>query len=96
MPVLEETEIVGRLARMSDWEVKRGEITRTYQLASFPFSIEFVRRIGDLAEAAGHHPDIDIRYDKVKISLSTHDEKGITEKDFALANEIDMLLQSMD
>lgn len=96
MPVLDETEIDSRLAQMNDWVVKRGEITRTYKLASFPFAIEFVRRIGDLAEAAGHHPDIDIRYDKVKISLSTHDENGITDKDFALAAQIDALLQGMD
>ena len=96
MSVLSEAELTKRLSAMTDWSVKRGEITRTYQLASFPFAIEFVSRIGDLAEAAGHHPDIDIRYDKVKISLSTHDEKGITEKDFALAGQIDRLLESMD
>lgn len=92
MPVLSESELNERLEAMPDWNVVKGEITRTYKLASFPFAIEFVRQIGDLAEAAGHHPDIDIRYDNVKIALSTHDEKGITEKDFNLAQQIDALL----
>ncbi|MBP8253020.1 MAG: 4a-hydroxytetrahydrobiopterin dehydratase [Herpetosiphon sp.] len=92
MPVLSESELNERLEAMPDWNVVKGEITRTYKLASFPFAIEFVRQIGDLAEAAGHHPDIDIRYDNVKIALSTHDEKGITEKDFNLAKQIDALL----
>ena len=92
MPVLSESELNERLEVMPDWNVVKGEITRTYKLASFPFAIEFVRQIGDLAEAAGHHPDIDIRYDNVKIALSTHDEKGITEKDFNLAKQIDALL----
>lgn len=96
MAVLSESELNERLAAMDDWAVKRGQITRTYKLVSFPFAIEFVQRIAALAEAAEHHPDIDIRYDKVKISLSTHDEKGITEKDFALATHIDALLRSMD
>lgn len=92
MPVLSESELNERLEAMPNWNVVKGEITRTYKLASFPFAIEFVRQIGDLAEAAGHHPDIDIRYDNVKIALSTHDEKGITEKDFNLAKQIDALL----
>ena len=67
------------------------EIERTYELASFPAAVAFVGRIADAAEAANHHPDLDIRYRKVRVALSTHSEGGITDKDFALATQVDGL-----
>ncbi len=94
MPVLSQAEIQKRLMDLPGWFEINGEIVKTYQLNSFPFAIEFVHQIADYAEAAGHHPDIDIRYNKVKLALSTHDEKGITEKDFALAQQIEDLYQA--
>ena len=64
-------------------------IVKTYELPSFPEAITFVTRIADLAEQANHHPDLDIRYRKVRVALSTHDQGGITDKDFALAAQIE-------
>ena len=61
------------------------ELVRTFQLKDFVAALEFVNLIGKLAEVAGHHPDIDIRYNRVRLALVTHDEGGLTEKDFDLA-----------
>ena len=71
------------------WAREGDEIVRTYQLDTFPAVIELVRRIADLAEAANHHPDLDIRYDKLRVALSTHDAGGLTQLDFDLAAQID-------
>jgi 4a-hydroxytetrahydrobiopterin dehydratase len=89
MPALPDDEIADRLTTLDAWSRDGDEITTTYELPSFADAIEFVGRVAALAEAADHHPDIDIRYRKVRIALTTHDQGGITEKDFALAAEID-------
>jgi 4a-hydroxytetrahydrobiopterin dehydratase len=89
MPALPDDEIADRLATLDGWSRDGDEITATYELPSFPDAIEFVGRVAALAEAANHHPDIDIRYRKVRVALTTHDQGGITDKDFALAAEID-------
>jgi 4a-hydroxytetrahydrobiopterin dehydratase len=89
MPALPDDEIADRLTTLDGWSRDGDEITSTYELPSFADAIEFVGRVAALAEAADHHPDIDIRYRKVRIALTTHDQGGITEKDFALAAEID-------
>jgi len=73
------------------WMKKGGVITRTFQFRDFATAIEFVKALADLAEKAAHHPDIDIRYNKVSLALTTHDEGGLTEKDFDLAAKIDQL-----
>ena len=65
------------------------EIVRTFECASFPDAIAFVVRIGFLAEAANHHPDLDIRWRKVRVALTTHDAGGLTTIDFDLAAAID-------
>lgn len=64
-------------------------LTRTYRFPSFPAAIRFVQYVAELAELAQHHPDIDIRYNQVTLALSTHDAGGITDKDFALIDDID-------
>ena len=66
-----------------------GAIERTYALPTFRASLAFVAYVGELAEAKNHHPDIDIRYNKVTLALSTHDAGGITAKDFELARLVD-------
>ena len=72
------------------WEVIGGNsITRTYKLPSFRSALSFVAHVGELAEAQDHHPDIDIRYCKVTLKLSTHSAGGLTEKDFELVGAID-------
>ena len=70
------------------WENNGKEITRLYKFPDFKAAMAFVNRVADLAEAADHHPDIDVRYNKVRLTLSTHSAGGLTEKDFALARQI--------
>ncbi len=70
------------------WENNGKEITRTYKFKDFAEALAFVNRVGQLAEQADHHPDIDIRYNKVRLVLSTHSAGGLTSKDFALARQI--------
>jgi 4a-hydroxytetrahydrobiopterin dehydratase len=88
MPLTDD-RIAERLATLPDWERSGDEIVKTFELPSFPEAIAFVTRIADRAEAADHHPDLDIRYRKVRVALSTHDAGGITDKDFDLASEIE-------
>ena len=71
------------------WTRKGDMITKTFQFNTFPAGINFVVRVAQAAETAGHHPDIDIRYTKITCGLTTHDSGGITQKDLDMANEID-------
>jgi 4a-hydroxytetrahydrobiopterin dehydratase len=66
---------------MDDWEEQDGALVRVFEFASFPLAIDFVVRLAEAAEAANHHPDIDIRYRKVTVRWTTHSAGGITEKD---------------
>jgi len=85
MGSLTDKEIQAKLVSVPDWQVESGELVRTFLFKDFRASLAFVNKVGDVAEAAGHHPDIDIRYNKVRLALVTHDAGGITEKDFDLA-----------
>ncbi len=73
------------------WTHEGDELTTTVKLHDFAAALEFVRAVGAAAEAANHHPDIDIRYNKVRLALTTHDSGGITLLDLALAGAIDRL-----
>jgi len=86
---LSDEEVRAGVERLPEWQREGDEIVRVFELESFPVAIEFVERVAELAEAANHHPDIDIRYRKVRIALTTHDAGGLTDKDFALAAQID-------
>jgi 4a-hydroxytetrahydrobiopterin dehydratase len=88
MTPLNESQILERLARLPGWQRRGSEITRTWSFADFKGSMAFVGRVAELAEAANHHPDIDIRYSKVTLTLTTHDAYGLTARDFALAEKI--------
>ena len=88
MALLSETQIRDRLARLPGWERRGDEIRRTWSFADFESSMAFVNKVAALAQAADHHPDIDIRYSKVELALSTHDAGGLTERDFDLAEAI--------
>ena len=75
------------------WQEHDGKLTRTFELATFPDAVEFVRKVADIAEAQNHHPDIDIRWRTVTLAVNTHDQGGaITDKDHALAAAVDALL----
>jgi 4a-hydroxytetrahydrobiopterin dehydratase len=89
MPSLPDESIAQRLEALPDWSREAEEIVKTFELPSFPDAVAFVTRVADLAEKANHHPDLDIRYRKVRVALSTHDQGGITDKDFALAAQIE-------
>jgi 4a-hydroxytetrahydrobiopterin dehydratase len=91
MSRLSAEEIVARLRAVPEWRVESGELERTYSFRDFIGSVAFINALAELAEAAGHHPDIDIRYNRVRLKLVTHDEGGLTEKDFELAVRIDRL-----
>ena len=88
MALLTETQIRERLGRLPRWERRGNEIRRTWSFADFESSMAFVNKVATLAQAADHHPDIDIRYSKVTLALSTHDAGGLTERDFDLAEAI--------
>jgi len=86
---LTDDEVKAALKARPGWGREGDEIVRTYELDTFPAVIELVCRIGDLAEDANHHPDLDIRYNKLRVALSTHDAGGLTRRDFDLAAQID-------
>ncbi len=91
MPPLSQEAIQEKLATLQGWSYRGKDLRKKYTFKSFLPGIEFVDQIAQAAESAGHHPDITIKYNVVAISLSTHSEGGVTEKDFDLANKIDQI-----
>nr|NTU81041.1 4a-hydroxytetrahydrobiopterin dehydratase [Chloroflexales bacterium] len=89
MSRLSEDEVAVRLEALSGWSRRGDAIVKTYKLPGFPSAVAFVTHVGFLAEAAGHHPDIDIRYNRVTLALTSHDAGGLTAKDFDLAAAAD-------
>ena len=88
---LSQEEIAEELARASGWSRTGEAIARTYSFKSFRQAVAFVVQVADAAENADHHPDIDIRYRKVTLLLTTHDSGGLTVNDFELAAACDAL-----
>ena len=93
---LNKTEISQRLQYLPGWTIEHQQLRRTYQFKNFVEAIDFVNRLVEPAEKAGHHPDIMISYNKVTISLTTHDAGGLTRKDFDLAEIISQLQVQTD
>ncbi|MGA8111701.1 MAG: 4a-hydroxytetrahydrobiopterin dehydratase [Acidobacteriaceae bacterium] len=91
MPVLEERIVLSKLQSMPLWKLEGGELVRNCVFGNFVEAMQFVNGVAELAEGAGHHPDIDIRYNKVRLALISHDAGGLTERDFDLAAAIDSL-----
>lgn len=91
MAALSNEAIRQRLANLHGWSYEGNELRKKYTFQSFMPGIEFINKIAHAAESAGHHPDITINYSVVSISLSTHSEGGVTEKDFQLAEAIDQI-----
>jgi len=91
MAALSNAEIVEKLKSMPEWSLADNAIHKKFTFKSFMPSIAFVNRIAEAAEQANHHPDITINYNQVSISLSTHSEGGITQKDFRLAEALDKI-----
>ena len=91
MPPLADAEIAAALESLPGWARAGDEIVKEFDCGSFPGAVAFVVRVGFLAEKANHHPDIDVRWKRVRIALSTHDAGGLTNKDLDLAAEIEAL-----
>ncbi|HZL12937.1 MAG TPA: 4a-hydroxytetrahydrobiopterin dehydratase [Verrucomicrobiae bacterium] len=88
---LDAAQIILALAKAPEWKLTGETIARTFQFKNFSTAIKFVDTIADAAEKSWHHPDIDIRWNKVTLALTSHDAGGLTEKDFALAKKFDEL-----
>ena len=88
MQAMTETELKALLQAEPEWKLQEGKLVRDWKFANFVHAMEFVNRIAVLAEEAGHHPDIDIRYNQVRLGLVSHDAGGITDRDAQLAAQI--------
>lgn len=91
MAKLSTVQIKMGLKELAEWNKRNRAITRTYRFKDFVAAIKFVNGVAKLAEKAAHHPDIDIRWNQVTLTLTTHDQGGLTDKDFALARQADRL-----
>ena len=88
LKALSIAEVRKKLPGLSGWTLSRGALRREFRFENFVKALQFVDMVGAMAEEANHHPDIDIRYSRVKLALSTHDVGGISQKDFSLAKAI--------
>ncbi len=86
---LSSNQIQKRLPELHGWRLSRGALRCEFKFETFKKAMDFVVKVGAMAEEADHHPDIDIRYSVVRLALSTHDAGGISDKDFSLAGAID-------
>lgn len=91
MTTLSEDEVREAVGELDGWEVGGSEITSALEFVDFRAAVAFVVRIAFEAEAVNHHPDLDIRYNRVRVTLSTHSERGVTSRDVDLARAIDAL-----
>lgn len=89
MELLTDSEIESRLADLDGWERKGETIAKTFELADFVGSVEFVDRLVEPAEELGHHPDLSISWNRVSVSITSHAAGGLTANDFELARLID-------
>ena len=94
MAVLTDDQVDAALPDLNGWERKEGALRRAVKFPEFLAGIEAVRRVAERAEEKDHHPDIDIRWRTVTFALVTHSEGGITDKDVAMARDIDGIIGS--
>ena len=88
MKALTTAEIADFLGEEPLWQFAEGKLVREWRFSDFVEAMAFVNRVAGVAEAAGHHPDIDIRYNRVTLGLVTHDAGGITERDADMAKRL--------
>ena len=89
MPRLTDDQARERAAALDGWELRAKDIRKAYKFEGFKDAMAFVNRVASLAEQVDHHPDILIEYDRVTLTLTSHDSGGLTERDFRLARKID-------
>jgi 4a-hydroxytetrahydrobiopterin dehydratase len=85
---LSEQEIHDLLIKQADWRLEAGALVRDWKFRDFAEAMTFVNQVASVAEEAGHHPDVDIRYNRVRLALTTHDAGGITNLDIDMAKLI--------
>ena len=90
--LLKTEDIKDWMKKLPEWDLEKKHIDRTFEFDDFAQAIEFVNGVAEIAEEDEHHPEIDIRYSKVRLRLSTHSEGGLTDLDFELAEKIDTLV----
>jgi 4a-hydroxytetrahydrobiopterin dehydratase len=86
---LDDQELQAAVTKLRKWSLTKGELVREVVFKDFAHAMVFVNGVAELAEGANHHPDIDIRYNKVGLALVTHDSGGITQNDIEMAEAID-------
>ena len=91
LKALSKKDVVKGLAGLEGWRLSKEALRCEFRFESFKKALQFVNTVAGMAEAANHHPDIDIRYSLVKLALSTHDVGGISKKDFQFARAVDQL-----
>lgn len=89
--LLTQQEIQTKLQQLPDWKLSGDSIQTQFTFKDFVAAVEFVNRLVEPAEAAGHHPDLEISYNRVTIKLTSHDAGGLTDKDFAMAETLSQL-----
>jgi 4a-hydroxytetrahydrobiopterin dehydratase len=89
--LLNSQDIKAWLKKLPEWELEKKHIERTFEFDDFTQAIDFVNSIAEIAEEEDHHPDMDIRYNKVRVELSTHAEGGLTDLDFEIAEKVENL-----
>ena len=92
MDTLNHEQIEAALADLNDWGFRDEAFVRTFRFADFVHAVDFVEALAEVAEEHRHHPDIDIRYNRVRLALVSHDAGGLTDSDFNLAAVIDKLV----
>jgi len=88
MQKLNETQLSEALTTLPQWKLEDGQLVRDWTFKDFVAAMAFVNNVAAMAEAAGHHPDIEIHYNRVRLALVTHDANGITAKDVAMAENL--------
>jgi 4a-hydroxytetrahydrobiopterin dehydratase len=91
MALLSETEIEERIGALDGWSRDGDSITKTFENGDFVGSVKFVDKLVEPAEGMGHHPDLELSWDKVTVKITNHAEGGLTENDFELAKKVDAL-----
>ena len=88
---LTDPEIEARLGKLDGWTREGDFITKTFQFETFKSAMRFLNKVARVAEEQEHHPDVSLRYSRVKLSIQTHSEGGLTSWDFGLAREIERI-----
>ena len=93
MPPMSDIEAEKMLKELNNWKIHSAKLVKEYNFSDFKEAIKFVNKVADIAESEGHHPDITVNYNKVKLELITHAVGGLSENDFILAAKIDEISQ---